>query len=156
MTKNQHTQNRLLMERIEQNFEDFKRETEKSSPETIFDIAATIAAVQDAYFYMTTHDWADDYETEYLLSFENPLRLLADAWEELCEDRGREFGKMLTELAENGGRYMTVSAADELREKYGEDIPLNTAALLEMVEIGKKIADYCDDDEMEDSFWDMD
>ena len=164
MRKSDHSKNTPLMRRIEQNYEDFKRETVKLSGESIFELAPKIAAVHDAYFYMTTHDWADGYEKEYLMGFDNPLEYLADEWQERSEDRGRDFGKMLTELTENGCEYMAYSTADALREKYGGEMPLNTAALLEMVELGKKIItrkslydmdfdfeDY-DGDDMEDDY----
>jgi len=139
MKKIEYLQYAPLMRKIEQSYEDFKRETVKLSGESIFELAPKIAAVHDVYFYMTTHDWADGYEQEYLLSFDNPLEFLAEEWEERSEDRGRDFGEMLTELAENGSTYLNFTTADRLREKYGGDVPLNTAALLEMVELGERL-----------------
>jgi len=59
---------------------------------------------------------------------------------------------------------LAYSTADELREKYGGEMPLNTAVLLEMVELGKKIItrkslydmdfdfDDYDGDDMEDDY----
>ena len=92
MEKDYYSTVSLLTRRIEQNYEDFKRETLQLDGESIFELAPTIAAVQDAYFYMTTHNLTDDYETEYLLSFENPLILLADKWEDYSENRSKDFG----------------------------------------------------------------
>jgi hypothetical protein len=139
MKKDYYSSNALLKKRIEQNYEDFIKETLKLEKENIFEYAPTIAAVHEVYFFMTTHDWADEYETEYLLRVENPLMFLAQKWETQSEDRGREFGSMLTELIENDDDddYMTVS--DELRIKYGDDVPLNTAALLELIELGRSL-----------------
>ena len=100
-----------LMERIEQNYEDFKRTTLQLDDDSIFEYAPTIAAVQDVYFYMITHDWADMEQTELLMQFENPLKMLADLWEEESEDRGADFG----------------------------DMPIDGAILCEIVELGKKL-----------------
>jgi hypothetical protein len=132
------------MERVKQNYEDFKRTTLQLDEDSIFEYAPTIAAVQDVYFYMTTHDWADAEQTEYLLQFENPLRLLADLWEEENEDRGADFGDMLDKISDDGYEdftegYITVTLADELRDKYGDDIPLDGAIICEIVELGKKL-----------------
>jgi len=135
---------KCLIERIEQNYEDFKKATLQLEDENIFEYAPTIAAVQDVYFYLTTHDWADAAQTEYLLQFENPLMLLADAWQEESEDRGADFGDMLDKI---GGdeyedlteTYLTVELADELRDKYGGDVPLDGAILSEIVELGNKL-----------------
>lgn len=114
------TQN-ALMERLEQNYEDFKKTTLQLDGESIFELAPTIAAVEDVYFYMSTHDWADMEQAEFLMQFENPLKLLADLWEEESEDRGADFGDMLDELDSDEYEdlteaYMTVTLADELRD----------------------------------------
>jgi len=133
-----------LIERIEQNYEDFKKVTLQLDDESIFEYAPTIAAVQDVYFYMTTHGWTDAAQTEYLLQFENPLLLLADAWQEESEDRDKDFGDMLDNIG--GGEYedltesyLTVELADELRDKYGDDTPMDGAIICEIVELGRKL-----------------
>ena len=133
------------MERIEQNYEDFKASAVQLDGGSLYELAPTIAAVEDVYFYMSTHDWADAAQTAYLMQFENPLRLLADAWEEENEDRGADFGDLLDKIS--GGEYedftddyMTADLADELREKYGDDVPLDGAIICEIVELGKKLS----------------
>ena len=156
-----YTKARLLRERIEQNYENFKKAVLQLDKGDIFKYASSIAAANDVYSYMTTHDWADGDETNYLLKFENPLKLLSEAWEEYSEDRGGDFGRMLTETVENAAEdYMPFSVTDELREKYGADMPLNTAALIEFVELGKRIFNLRDDgddedyyDEDDDDYW---
>jgi len=136
--KDYYLSNALLTKRVEQNYEDFIKTALKMDAEKIFEYASTISAVHDVYFFMTTHDWADKYEADYLLKMENPLMFLAEKWEGYSEDRGREFGRMITELAENDDEdYMTLSATDELREKYGDDVPINTVALFELIELGR-------------------
>ena len=137
------TQN-LLMARIEQNYEDYEKSVTQLDSETLFELAPTIAAVKDVYFYMTTHDWADAEQGEYLLQFENPLKLLADLWEEKSEDRDADFGDMIDMLYGDAYEdytesYVTVSLADELRDKYGDDMPIDGAIICEIVELGKKL-----------------
>ena len=55
--------------------------------------------------------------------------------------------------------------AGELREKYGDAIPLETAALLELVELGKRYFNFLDaenldysfgGDDLEDDDWEID
>ena len=133
-----------LMERIDQNYEDFKASAVQLDGESIFELAPTIAAVEDVYFYLSTHDWADAEQTRFLMQFENPLRLLADLWEEENGDRGADFGDMLDNMCGGGyddftEDYMTSDFADELREKYGDDTSLDGAIVCEIVELGKKL-----------------
>ena len=139
------TQNTLL-ERIEQNYEDFKTTVVQLDGDCVFELAPMIAAVKDVHFYMTTHDWADMDQTEFLLKFENPLRLLADCWEEESEDRGAGFGKMLDRIVSDDYEdftesYITVSRANELRDKYGDDISIEGAIISEIVELGRRFLD---------------
>ena len=100
MRKDEYIQNKLLMERIEQNYTDYKT-TNSFDGGNVLD-APKIAAVYDAYFYLVMRYWADA-EAKYMLNYENPLMLLAYKWAEYSEDRGKDFGRMLTDLAENGG-----------------------------------------------------
>ena len=135
---------KCLIARIERNYEDFKASTVQLDGESLFEYAPTIAAVQDVYFYLTTHDWTDAAQTEYLLQFENPLMLLADVWEEESEDRGADFGEMLDKLCDDEygdltESHITVELADELRDKYGGDMPMDGAILCEIIELGKKL-----------------
>jgi hypothetical protein len=126
MKKADHEQTSLLRERIEQNYKDFKAETMQLDNKSIFELAAAISAVNDVYFYMTTHDWADYNEANYLLESENPLKLLAEEWEAYMEDTGEDFGEMLSRLASKWDEdYMTGMVAEELRDKYGEDTSLD-------------------------------
>jgi len=145
MTKTKYTQKILLLERIERNYDDFKKLILQSDREDIFALASSIAAVNDVYSYLTTYDWADDDETEYLLLFENPLKLLADVWKEKSQDRDDEFSNMLVEVtndSEYTDNYITVTFAGELRDKYGDDIPIEAAIVCEIVELGRKLYKY--------------
>ena len=108
MRKDEYIQNKLLLERIEQNYKDFQT-TNLSDADDVLD-APKIAAVYDAYFYLIMRYWGDA-EAKYLLNYENPLMLLAYKWAEYTEDRGKDFGRMLTDLAETGGGNYIPAAA---------------------------------------------
>jgi hypothetical protein len=126
MKKAEYEQTSLLRERIEQNYEDFKEETVKLDGRSVFELAPVISAVNDVYFYMTTHSWADDDEADYLLKSENPLKLIAEEWEVYMEDTRGDFGEMLTRLAGKWDEdYMTGTVAGELRDKDDEDMLLD-------------------------------
>ena len=142
----------LLRERIERNMEEFKEEMSRLDSSCVFELASNIAAASDVHFYITTHDWANEDEADYLLQFENPLRMLADAWEEYSMERDHEFSHLVSKVVreDDSDYYMTVSTADELREKYGDDVPTDTAALLEIVELGKKFLNLREDNDSSD------
>ena len=157
MEKDYYSTASLLTRRIEQNYKAFKEATLKLDKATIFKYAPTIAAVEETYSYMNTNI-IDDDETAYLLSLNNPLKLLADAWQEHSNSkyRGDEFVgvyvKTIDSLIDN---YEDNPIADELRKKYGSDVPLNTAALLEIVELGKNLFNFYNfefDDDGEDDY----
>jgi len=159
MEKDYYSTDSLLTRRIEQNYEDFKEAIFKLDKATIFEYAPTIAAVKETYMYMKT-SIMNDKEAAYFLSLDNPLKMLADAWEEHSHSKYRSdefvgvYVKTIDSLIDS---YKDNPIADELRKKYGSDVPINTAALLEIVELGKKIFDFYDfdfefDDDGEDDY----
>ena len=124
MKKGKYSPNMLLMERIEQNYEDFKNEALQLDGESIFVLAPIIAAVQTAYFYMTKHNLTDNYTTEYLLKHENPLRLLADKWEDYSMSNNKNFGDMFYDFIKSCQEKYMSSEIKEMMEKYGVDTVL--------------------------------
>lgn len=133
-----------LRERIEQNYREYKAEMlEVLDGELIFDYAREIAAVEDVYFLMTTYPstFVDEGEAAYLLEFAEPLKMLADAWEEYLDESDGDFKMIVEDVLDkndNTENYMTVSLANELREKYGADVHIKDALLSEAVEAGKR------------------
>lgn len=133
-----------LKERIEQNYREYKTEMlEVLDGEMIFDYAREIAAVEDVYFLMTTYPstFVDEGEAAYLLEFAEPLKMLADAWEEYLDESDGDFQMIVEDVLDkndNTENYMTVALADELRAKYGADIHVKDALLSEALETGKK------------------
>jgi len=151
MANMENTNVQLLISRVERNYEDFKSETlEFLDKESIFGIAEYIAAVEDARAYINTHDdWLDEDDAGYLLGFDNPLEMLADIWAEYRSDGDAIFKTALDELLErddNEDFYISVIDADELREKYGEDMPIKGAIIGEILELNDRINElerYC-------------
>lgn len=130
-----------LKERITQNYDEFRKSMLELDSETVFDLAMHIAAATDVLFYITTHNWIDDEEADYLLDFTNPLQLIADAWEECLEDGGGDFRSVLETVLnddENEENYMTLELESELREKYGDDAGIMEALLCELIEVGNR------------------
>jgi len=154
MEKDYYSTDSLLTRRIEKNYEDFKEAILKLDKTIIFEYAPTIAAVEETYQYMKK--FMNDKDAAYFLSLDNPLKLLADAWEEHSKNRSDEFvGGYVKTIDSLIDSYKDNPIADELRKKYGSDVPINTAALLEIVELGKKIFDFYDfefDDDGEDDY----
>lgn len=128
-----------LRKRITENYDEFKHTILELEGEVIFDLALHIAAVTDTFFSLTTEEWLTENDMLYLLNFSNPLKLVADAWEDHLID-GYDFRDVLEEVLEddeNEENYMTVAQERELREKYGEDTDITYALISEIIEAGK-------------------
>ena len=88
-----------LMERLDDNFHsyiDYLRDLEDTE---IIDSPLEISARTGAYFYLTTIHNFHASELEYLLKFENPLRVAADEfeWESAVENRSDIMWKVFHE-----------------------------------------------------------
>ena len=130
----------LFVKRIEQNYDEFRDEMLELDRETIFDLSMHIAAVTDTFFYLTNEEWPSEDDMLYLLDFSNPLKLVADAWEDHLND-GADFRSVLEEALENEDNeesYMTLALERELREKYGEDTDITFALVCEILEAGER------------------
>ena len=142
MIKNKKTNVGLLRERIERNYEDYKKGMEcfGADMEVLFLFAPEIVAVCEIRSYLLDDYYVNENEAAFLLKIDEPLKKLADEWEyhkHICGD----FKEFLSDYIDGVFTRDNYSAtvADELREKYGGDIPLNTACLLELVEMGHKL-----------------
>jgi len=56
MKKNNYAQEKILRERIEQNYEDFKKSTLALDGGEIFNLASEITAVNTAYSYLNAYE----------------------------------------------------------------------------------------------------
>ena len=158
----QKTNIALLKERIRRNYEEYKDEAIEYGGEYIFILSDEIVAVKEVYRYLTDDDFIDEDEAAFLLTLKNPLKALADEWETYKIVENDDFSEFIENFIKQGTEpHTTVTIADGLREKYGEDMPLNTACLLELVTIGKKLllamieAESADDCEFEEFTYDI-
>ena len=72
------TKKHLLKKRLLENFTAYRTEVLGYEPEKIFDLSDQISTAVDV---ITLMDMIDEEQATYLLQFENPLEVLADAWE---------------------------------------------------------------------------
>ena len=143
MNKYQTQQSRvileLLLERIEQNFTDFKAEILLLDEEDIFDNARRIADVTDTYEQLIDSGFRTlvDDEAIFLLQFHNPLEMVTDFLSErvIEEDVDDALGEVINADGLEDC-YLTTSYVDELREKYGMDVNIKVALLEETVSAG--------------------
>lgn len=78
--------NDWLYDRLDKNLAEFKASVQCCDKESIMDMAQRIHMVMDTHYYLTNVHEFEPGETAYLLRFENPLEVVADAWERRCED----------------------------------------------------------------------
>jgi len=134
--------NEYLRRRIERNYADFKADMLMLDSEDVYAMAHRIAVVEDAYHQMIGEDGLlDTDETIYLLKFYNPLEMIADALQDRQDGLPVEIDEALYELfdrEDNEENYVTVALANELYHKYGGDICIKAALLMETIEAGQR------------------
>lgn len=133
----------LLKQRVEQNYADFKAETlSLLDEEEIYDMAHRIAAVKETYEQITgDSDYLDDDDVDFLLKFHNPLEMVADFLQERQAGYPVEIDEALMELFNTDNHeenYLTVDFANELIAKYGDDVRIKVALLMETIEAGNR------------------
>jgi hypothetical protein len=132
----------LLKERAEREFEDAKKELSNMSVDDILFFADDYAALDDVYFRICEGSYINEQDASFLLTLDYPLDMLSAGWLTHTKAYGvYNFSGFLREFIDEGGIHYasSIEIAYELSEKYGKDIPLNTACLLELVEMGRKI-----------------
>lgn len=138
------TNNEKLRERIKHNYNDFKADMLKLiDGGTMFGLARKIAATQDVYELSLKPGWVDESEAAYLLEFAEPLKMLADAWEDFLFGTDSEFRMIVEDILDNDdnmNNYVTAVYADELKRKHGGDTSVRGALFLELVETVRKYA----------------
>ena len=141
--KKNHDQLTLLRKRIEQNFADFKAEILMLDDEKLFELAHRIVAVTDTYEQIMDEDadYMDEDDVAFLLKYYNPLEMVADYLQEWQSDYPVEIDGALIGLFNDDkfeDKYLTMEFAEELADKYGDDVRMKTALLFEAVEAGKR------------------
>lgn len=97
-----YTKKDQLIDRINDNYTDFKASLRGVSRETLFNSARRIAAVTDAYEILTAdYRWDEsmDSEVDFYLLFRDPLTIIADAWEK-CRNENKAIGAFAFTLHE--------------------------------------------------------
>ena len=131
----------LLKRRVAQNYADFMAEMLMLDEEEIFDRAHRIAAVKDTYQQLTRDDYCSltEDEARFLLTFHNPLELVADFLSERIVEE--DVDDAIEEAINAEGleeHYLTASYAEELMGKYGDATNIKIALLTETIEAGKQ------------------
>jgi hypothetical protein len=75
-----------LIERVEQNYSDYRSSLNGFGAGELIDMAAAIHAHSDAYSYMTGYRGYDESELSFYLQFDNPLEIVVDEWKERQTD----------------------------------------------------------------------
>ena len=132
-----------LKKRVGQNYADFKAEVLcLMDEEEIYDMAHRIAAVQDTYEQLTGDmGYLDEDDAVFLVKFHNPLEMVADYLQERQAGYPVEIDEALMELYNADDleeNYLTVDFADELIKKYGDDVRIKVALLMETIEAGER------------------
>ena len=96
-----YTKKQQLLDRVIDNYADFKASLRGVSRDTLFKMAGRIAVVTETYEMLTTdYTWDDsDDEIDFYLLFRDPLTIIADAWEKQRTDLMVDFDSALFELS---------------------------------------------------------
>lgn len=97
-----YTNKDRLINRINDNFEDFKCSLRGMSRRKMFDMAERIAAVKEAHHALTQeYVWDEEDEVNFYLLFRDPLTIVADAWE--SREYTEDFDDVMFELSGDDG-----------------------------------------------------
>ena len=80
-----------LRKRIEHNYADYRRQMLELCGECIFEFAAEISAVREAYNYIMAYEWTSEEIAALLLKFDNPLRIIVDEWRGYMKENSPGF-----------------------------------------------------------------
>jgi hypothetical protein len=73
---------RKLTDRLDKNLSGYHEALLRKGKRELIEEAGMITSMSDAHYYLTECHAFDDDEAKYLLLFENPLEVVADAWYE--------------------------------------------------------------------------
>ena len=136
------TNNELLRERMELCFARYKLSVMQLGSEAIFNKADQIKHITDIYsIFSFPNTWLNEADAGFLLRFENPLLLLANEWRNHSMIFGTCFLDFLEAIkskdeSEHG---VEIEIITELIEMHSVDTPIFEGALIELVELGKRI-----------------
>ena len=95
-----YTKKNQLIDRIENNYANFKFSLKGVSRQKLFEMAGRIAAVTEAYEMLRGDygDWDDEIDVEFYLMFRDPLTIIADAWESRRNEMTVDFDGALFDI----------------------------------------------------------
>lgn len=100
----QNTLKNRLIERLNDNLCDFRIYLDSLSRSKLIEMAGRITVVTEAYWYLTTqYEWDDLEEVRFLLLFQNPLSIMADAWEQRRNEDLVDFDLAMCEVFDEDG-----------------------------------------------------
>ena len=70
------------MDRLDRNLTDYHAHMKGFGKAEIIEMAGQISAVSDVHFYLQNHHVFEPEQIDYLLKFDDPLQIVADAWRE--------------------------------------------------------------------------
>lgn len=95
-----YTKKDQLIDRIENNYTDFKSSLRGVSRDKLFEMARRIAAVTEAYEMLTReYEWDEEGEIDFYLLFRDPLTIIADAWESRINEMTVDFDCAMFDLS---------------------------------------------------------
>ena len=123
MDQNEKQLEKKLRDRIEANYRSYIQQLQSRPTADLIEQASEIAAVKLVYDGLMDCCNADD--TEYLLRFEDPLRLVSDQWlSEQNVSHRDELGHALWNITDKGlgeGEYAMLEPAQDGTETAGPD-----------------------------------
>jgi hypothetical protein len=103
MTPAHQNKRKLLISRIEGNFEDFRCSLRGLSRRKVFDMAERTAAVKEAFVMLTKHyAWDEENEIDFYLLFRDPLTIVADALENRVKQSSDNFENAMYDVTYGG------------------------------------------------------
>jgi len=123
---NIYAKKNLIRRRIEHNYLDFKTSLRGVSRGKLFEMAARIAAVTEAYEFLTGwHDWDEESELDFYLLFRDPLTIITDAWESRRNENACDVEAALMDLSHTTGstvaEYPLIEGVEDDIEYIGSD-----------------------------------
>lgn len=93
-----------LIDRLNDNLCDFRVYLDSLSRSKLIEAAGRITVVTEAHWYLTTqYEWDDLEEVRFLLLFQNPLSIMADAWEQRRDEETVDFDLAMYEVFDGEG-----------------------------------------------------
>ncbi len=114
-----YTKKDQLIDRIENNYTDFKCSLYGVSRDKLFEMAGRIIAVTEAYEMLTKeYAWDEEGQIDFFLLFRDPLTIVADAWERRKNEITADFDDTMFNLSYDD----TTISQYPLMEGVGDDI----------------------------------